>query len=50
VLAALGLLFTFSGRGLRRASEEPTPDPYAEREPDVPASSPAARAARRHSD
>jgi hypothetical protein len=47
VLAALGLLFTFSGRGLRRASEEPAPDPYAEREPDVPARSPVARARRR---
>jgi hypothetical protein len=50
ILAALGLLFTFSGRGLRRASEEPTPDPYADRTPEVPASSPVARAARRRSD
>ena len=50
ILAALGLLFTFSGRGLRRASEEPAPDPYADRTPEVPASSPVARAARRRSD
>ena len=47
VLAALGLLLTVSGRRLRRASEERAPDPYAEREPDVPASSPVARARRR---
>ncbi len=50
VLAALGLLFTFTGRRLRRAGEEPAPDPYAERAADVPDSSPVARAARRHSD
>ena len=50
VLAALGLLFTFSGRRLRRASEDPAPDPYAAREADVPASSPVARAERRRSD
>ena len=47
VLAGLGLLFTFAGRRLRRASEDPVPDPYADRNPDVPASSPAARARRR---
>lgn len=50
VLAALGMLFTFSGRRLRRASEEPAPDPYATRDADVPASSPVARAERRRSD
>lgn len=50
VLAALGLLFTFTGRGLRRASKEPAPDPYAERVPEVPPPSPVSRAARRRSD
>jgi len=49
VLFIFGLLFTLSGRGLRRASSEPAPDPYAGRSPDVPASSPVARAARRRS-
>jgi len=49
VLLIVGLLFTFSGRGLSRASREPAPDPHAGRSPDVPASSPVARAARRRS-
>jgi len=49
VLLIVGLLFAFSGRGLSRASREPAPDPHAGRSPDVPASSPVARAARRRS-
>ena len=49
-LALAGFLLALGGRRLRALAQEPEPDPYADRAPEVPPTSPVARAARSRAD
>ena len=50
ILAITGFILAASGRVLRRVAKDPSPDPHAPRAPDVPLSSPVARAKRNRPD